>query len=168
MGRCFDMAHEAYGAGDGARAKQLSNEGHVHQKARDDINSQAADWIFHENNKNSPEGTVDLHGLYVEESIHYTEQAITDAQTKRLPQLRVIVGKGIHSYQHVQKIKPAVEKIMRQYNLRAALDPHNAGVLIVQLDGTGSAPSDLGWARDLPRDSSRGLDKEQDDGCSIM
>ena len=31
MHRCFDGASKAHNAGDGARAKELSNEGHAHQ-----------------------------------------------------------------------------------------------------------------------------------------
>jgi hypothetical protein len=64
MSRCFDEAHRVYDSGDHARAKQLSNEGHAHQKKRDEINAKAADWIFGENNKNRPEGTWDLHGRF--------------------------------------------------------------------------------------------------------
>lgn len=67
-----------------------------------------------ENNKHSPQGTIDLHGLFVQEAISYTEQAIQRAQQQGLSTLRVIVGKGIHSAGHVAKIKPAIEDLMRK------------------------------------------------------
>lgn len=49
---------------------------------------------------------ADLHGLYVQEAIQQTEQAIQRAQQAGLPQLIVITGKGLHSTAHVAKIKP--------------------------------------------------------------
>jgi len=48
-----------------------------------------------ENNKHSPPGTIDLHGLYVKEAIERTEAAIANAQRQGTDELRVIVGKGI-------------------------------------------------------------------------
>ena len=35
------------------------------------------------------------------------------------------------------KIKPAIEELMQKERLTAFLDPHNAGVLVVQLQGQG-------------------------------
>lgn len=46
MARCFQQSHEAYSSGDGAGAKQLSNEGKEHQRKMESINKQASDWIF--------------------------------------------------------------------------------------------------------------------------
>ncbi len=81
-----------------------------------------------------PGCTTDLHGLYVQEAVHKTEEAVRDAQAKGMPELRVIVGKGVHSPQHRAKIKPAIEKMMQEQNLAAELDPHNAGVVVVHLN----------------------------------
>ena len=67
-----------------------------------------------ENNKLSPAGTIDLHGLYVKEAIERTESAISQAQASGQGELRVIVGKGIHSQGHVARIKPAVEELMQK------------------------------------------------------
>jgi len=67
-----------------------------------------------ENNKHSPPGTIDLHGLYVKEAIERTETAIANAQRSGTEELRVIVGKGIHSQGHVAKIKPAVQGLMQK------------------------------------------------------
>lgn len=76
MGQAFDAASEAYKSGDGARAKELSNEGKAHQRRKEELNDQAADWIFAENNRSQPRGSIDLHGLYVEEAIERTERAV--------------------------------------------------------------------------------------------
>jgi hypothetical protein len=159
-----------------------------------------------ENNRDSPPGTIDLHGLYVKEAIEKTEQAIMSAQANRQEELRVIVGKGIHSPGHHAKIKPAVEGLMQKwvtdrtgedcadvwvslscsltsfalsppihqltpisiaplarYNLSAHLDPHNTGVLIVDLDGNerGTRTRDAGGLIDS-------MDKNEGTDCVIM
>jgi len=46
MARCFEQSHEAYAQGDGAGAKQLSNQGHEHRHKMESLNKQASDWIF--------------------------------------------------------------------------------------------------------------------------
>jgi DNA-nicking Smr family endonuclease len=67
-----------------------------------------------ENNRDSPPGTLDLHGLYVKEAIERTENAIREAQGRGDAEMQIIVGKGLHSQGHVAKIKPAVEDLMRR------------------------------------------------------
>lgn len=67
-----------------------------------------------ENNQSSPPATVDLHGLYVKEAIERTESAIASGQASGQEELRVIVGKGIHSQGGVAKIRPAVEGLMQK------------------------------------------------------
>lgn len=118
--------------GDGATAHELSQEGKRHQAEQDKLDDQASDWIFNgasscscfsteeptdgstENNRDSPPGTIDLHGLYVKEAIEKTEAAIANGQRSGMDEMRVIVGKGIHSQGHVAKIKPAVQDLMRK------------------------------------------------------
>jgi hypothetical protein len=46
MHQCFDQSHKAYENGDGAKAKELSNEGKEAQHEMDRLNKEAADWIF--------------------------------------------------------------------------------------------------------------------------
>lgn len=76
MRKAFDAASRAHESGDGARAKQLSNEGHAHQVKRDQLNDEAADWIYNANNADKGPGEIDLHGLYVQEAIERTEKAV--------------------------------------------------------------------------------------------
>lgn len=76
MHSSFEAASRAHDSGDGGRAKQLSNEGHAHQARRDQLNDQAADWIFNANNRDKGPGEIDLHGLYVQEAIERTERAV--------------------------------------------------------------------------------------------
>jgi len=161
MARCFDESHRAYEAGDGARAKELSNEGHAHQKEMNDLNAQASDWIYYANNTDSQPGEIDLHGLYVKEAISHTERAIQEAQSRGDTEIHLIVGKGLHSTEHVAKLKPAIEDLIQKYNLAAHLDEHNSGVLIVALDGQ---RSDRALGSD---DITRRLDRKDED-CVIM
>jgi hypothetical protein len=46
MGKCFDQSHSAYSSGDGARAKELSEQGKAHQREMERLNEQASEWIF--------------------------------------------------------------------------------------------------------------------------
>ncbi|KAH7916510.1 DUF1771-domain-containing protein [Hygrophoropsis aurantiaca] len=135
MAQCFQQSHEAYAQHDGARAKELSLQGKQHEREMERLNTEASEWIFRENNTDSKPGEIDLHGLYVKEAIAYSDKAIKEARQRGDAKIRLIVGKGLHSDGHVAKIKPALEDLMRQHNVPAELDPHNAGVLVVHLDG---------------------------------
>ena len=161
MAQCFDQSHKAYAQGDGGRAKQLSNEGHQHKLNMERLNKQAADWIFMANNEDSPQGTVDLHGLYTSEALERVEQAVRQGQAQGWSEMRIIVGKGLHSKDHRQHIAPAVEKMMRDYRLEAHLDPRNAGVLVVNLRGSGQG--DAAFTRDLAKQTTG-----NEDECVIM
>lgn len=162
MARNFDAAHEAYASGDGARAKELSNAGKAAQREMDRLNEEAAEWIFRENNTDSGPGEVDLHGLYVKEAIRFTDKSITEARARGDSQIRFIVGKGLHSANHVAKIKPAIEELIQKNGLVAELDEHNAGVVIVGLDGQATGRGRVMGAEEL----TRGLEKK--DECTIM
>ncbi|KAJ9101967.1 hypothetical protein QFC20_005116 [Naganishia adeliensis] len=133
--QCFQQSQAAYQAGDGARAHELSEEGKAEMRKKDQVDDEAEEWIYRENNTDSPPGTIDLHGLYVKEAIDRTEAAIAQAQRAGQSEIRFIVGKGMHSDGHKAKIKPAIVDLMQKYNLSARIDPHNAGVLIVDLNG---------------------------------
>lgn len=143
MANAFRASKKAYAQGDGARAKQLSDEGNMHKRNMEQLNAEACMWIFAANNADSPPDTVDLHGLYVKEALAKTEEAIQKAQSQNYPQLKLIVGKGIHSRDHVAHIKPAVEDLLRKYGIAAHVDKQNEGIVIVDLSGSsgdGSAP----------------------------
>lgn len=135
MAKCFDQSHAAYGRGDGAKAKQLSSEGQQHKQRMEQLNQEASDWIYQANNEDSGADEVDLHGLYTAEAIRRVEQQVATRQARGDHSVRIIVGKGIHSKDHVAHIKPAIEDLMSKYQLQAHLDPHNSGVLVVDLTG---------------------------------
>ncbi|GAA6011219.1 hypothetical protein JCM11491_006761 [Sporobolomyces phaffii] len=164
MAKCFADSQRAYTSGDGNAAHNLSLEGKEHQRMKEQYNDQAAQWIFNENNKVQPVGSVDLHGLYVQESIEFTERAIDNARNQGLSELRVIVGKGNHSPSHVAKLKPAITSLMSRKRLTAHLDPHNAGVLVVQLQQQGGGSRAITGGDELVRS----IGQKDDGGCLIM
>jgi len=161
MARAFEESHQAYSRGDGALAKQLSNQGKDHQRRMEQLNKEASDWIFAENNKNRKPGEIDLHGLYVKEAVARTDQALQSAKARGDTQLSLIVGKGLHSKGGNAKVKPAIEELMQRDRLNAVLDPNNAGVLIVQIN------SNVGEHSVGPDEISRRLERN-DESCIIM
>lgn len=160
MARAFDASQDAYQSGDGARAKELSNEGKRHKAEMERLNKEASDWIFEQVNLDSAPDELDLHGLYVKEAIARTEAAVEAAQNRGDSQIRIIVGKGLHSQGHAAKLKPAIEELMVKYQLNAHIDPHNAGVLVVQLGGRGERGMD-------PNEVTRRLERD-DEQCIVM
>ncbi|ROW12623.1 hypothetical protein VMCG_00114 [Cytospora schulzeri] len=133
---CFDRAHQAYEKGDGAEAKQLSNEGKEHAAKMEQYNKQASQYIFRANNAQDkvPDDTIDLHGQFVEEAEDMLEARIRDAQARGQTHLHVIVGKGNHSANHVQKIKPRVEQLCQELGLQYKTE-ENDGRIYVNLQG---------------------------------
>ncbi|KAI0063651.1 DUF1771-domain-containing protein [Artomyces pyxidatus] len=171
MARAFDESHAAYERKDGARAKELSNEGKAHQREMERLNGEASEWIFRgaSLHTDSKPGEIDLHGLYVKEAIAYSDRSIQEALQRGDSEIHLIVGKGLHSPHGAAKLKPAIEDLIRKHNLVAALDPQNAGVLIVQLAGGSGAER----ARDrggvmLGADEITQRLGGQDEGCIVM
>ncbi|QSZ29513.1 hypothetical protein DSL72_004027 [Monilinia vaccinii-corymbosi] len=134
--QCFDQAHQAYTSGDGAKAHELSAQGKKHAAQMDAYNKQASDYIFRENNAQGRVGDdeIDLHGQYVEEAERIVEERIRYAREQGQSHLHVIVGKGNHSKDHVQKIKPKVEEICKELGLQYATE-ENAGRMYINLQG---------------------------------
>ncbi|KAJ6191917.1 smr domain-containing protein [Bipolaris maydis] len=133
---CFDRAHQAYESGDGAAAHELSQEGKKHAEKMEQYNRQARDFIFRENNAEGrvDSDTIDLHGLFVEEAEDVLEERIRVARQQGQTHLHVIVGKGNHSKNHVQKIKPRVEQVCRELGLEYRTE-ENEGRIFVNLQG---------------------------------
>jgi hypothetical protein len=99
-------------------------------------NRQARDYIFRANNASGrvDGDTIDLHGLFVEEAEDVLEERIKSARQRGETHLHVIVGKGNHSTNHVQKIKPRVEQVCRELGLQYRTE-ENEGRMFVNLQG---------------------------------
>lgn len=138
-------SQEAYKQGDGARAHQLSEKAKVQQRLIDQHNMEAAEYVFVQNNADSSSDEIDLHGLYVKEALWILQKRIAAGVRNHEPFVKVIVGKGNHSQGGLAKIKPAVEEMCQEANLKNYLDRKNQGVLIVELENA-NLPSSWGNA----------------------
>ncbi|KAK5114161.1 hypothetical protein LTR62_002731 [Meristemomyces frigidus] len=140
-------ARQAYERGDGGGAHNFSEQSKQHAAKADEYNKQASEFIFRENNAQGKVGsdTIDLHGQYVEEAEEILEQRIRYAQQSGQDHLHVIVGKGNHSPNHVQKIKPKVEQICQELGLQYNTEA-NEGRMYIQLkpgQGQGQGPPQM-------------------------
>ena len=99
-------------------------------------NKQASEFIFRENNAEgrAPADTIDLHGQFVEEAEDILEERIRYAQSHGQTHLHVIVGKGNHSPNHTQKIKPRVEQVCQELGLQYHTES-NEGRIYINLAG---------------------------------
>ena len=90
-GNCFDRSRQAYQAGDGGAAHDLSEEGKSHGRKMEQYNKQASDFIFRENNAPGrvADDTIDLHGQFVEEAEDILEARIRHAQQTNQTHLHV-------------------------------------------------------------------------------
>ncbi|KAJ3493797.1 hypothetical protein NLG97_g4503 [Lecanicillium saksenae] len=148
---CYDKSRQAYNSGDGARAKELSNEGKSHDAKMDDYNRQASDYIFRANNAPGrvDEDAIDLHGQFVEEAERILEERIRADRARGQTHLHAIVGKGNHSVGHVQKIKPKVEELCREMGLQYRTE-ENAGRIYINLQGGEPLPPGAGSGQHRP------------------
>lgn len=137
-GQCFEASKRAYAQGDGSLAHEKSEEGKRHGADMERANEQAAMYVFRANNASAKADEIDLHGLHVEEAKYFTEQRIIACKQRREDHLHVIVGKGIHSVNHIQKIKPAIEDLCQKHGFQYSTE-HNEGRILVRLPVDGQA-----------------------------
>jgi DNA-nicking Smr family endonuclease len=132
-------SQQAYQSGDGGAAHDLSLQSKSHAAKADELNKQASEYIFRENNAvgRVDSDTIDLHGQFVEEAEEILEQRIRHAQQTGQGHLHVIVGKGNHSIGHVQKIKPKVEEICRELGLQYNTEQNEGRIYIDLRQGGG-------------------------------
>ena len=130
------QSKQAYNSGDGAGAKELSNQGKAHDRKMDELNEQASNYIFRENNANGKvDGDeIDLHGQFVEEAERILEKRIRADQAAGQTHLHAIVGKGNHSTGGVQRLKPKIEELCREMGVRYRTE-ENEGRIYINLQG---------------------------------
>jgi len=132
MKEACDLARSARKRGDHTAERRHNHEALAHEITMKHLNQAAAKLIFEEKNRLHPEGTVDLHGLYVEEAVEYAKQELQSASRRSNRVVHFIVGKGLHAKDGKVKIRPALELLCRERSLPYHLDSRNAGVLVVQ------------------------------------
>lgn len=129
------QSQQAYKQGDKGRAGELSQQAKKIAEEAEDNNRKAAEFVFRENNADSAEDEIDLHGLYVKEAEWILQRRLNAAISRNESHLKVIVGKGLHSSGGIAKLKPAIDELCDQLRLSHKIDPKNAGVLIINLGG---------------------------------
>ncbi|KAI8096006.1 hypothetical protein BDF21DRAFT_407241 [Thamnidium elegans] len=155
---CYAESQEAYNSGNGARAKELSNQGHYHDNLMKQLNQRACNHIYAVKNQGRPRNEIDLHGLYVKEASQKVEEAIKCCQQAGENDLTIIVGKGLHSPNQIAKLKPAIIELVKKYNVSCQPNIPNPGCLYVEF---GRGTGDLSWL-------DRFTDKMSNDQCVIM
>lgn len=138
-------SQDAFKAGDKQRAHELSEKLKEALEEAENCNKKAAEYVFMQNNSDSAADEIDLHGLYVKEAKWILEKRISEAIARGQPHLRVIVGKGLHSQNGVAKLKPAIDEMCRESNLKHHIDSKNAGVLVIDLKNTSSGNIPAHW-----------------------
>lgn len=121
---CFSKAAEAYRRDMKAVATYYAQQGHIHGEKMKEANHRAAIKIFNQVNTSLlPQNVLDLHGLHVDEALHYLEevlfQKINEYQQKGgKSYLSVITGRGRHSQGGIARIKPVVIDYLKRQNFR--------------------------------------------------
>lgn len=133
-------ASKAYKSGDKAQASAHSAKSKQYQSEAAKLNDEAASWVFFANNTDSAKDEIDLHGLYVKEVVIALDARIRVCQQFRQPILKAIVGKGLHSETHIAKLRPAVQDHCKELGIPTKIDPHNAGVVLIDVSNSGPLP----------------------------
>ncbi|KAH9083547.1 hypothetical protein EDB83DRAFT_27041 [Lactarius deliciosus] len=137
MSEARSRAKSAQKKGYRGAAQVHRQEAITHESAMKELDKRAAKIIFRENNKNRKEGgKVDLHGLYVAEAVQFAKDQVEIARSRGDEAVQV------HCWERVAlrtpagpKIRPALEDLFTKRGLTHSLDPKNAGVLVVRMNG---------------------------------
>ncbi|ORY76343.1 hypothetical protein BCR37DRAFT_340425, partial [Protomyces lactucae-debilis] len=129
-GRCFEASKKAYNEGNGALAHEKSEEAKEHGKKMEQFNEQAALYVFRANNASCQPDELDLHGLHVDEAKLYTEQRVMACKQRREDHLHIIVGRGNHSVNHIQKLKPAIEELCQRYGFEYSTEQNEGRIFV--------------------------------------
>ncbi|GJE97746.1 hypothetical protein PsYK624_139670 [Phanerochaete sordida] len=100
----------------------------------DSLHAKAARRYFHAHNLERSSHEVDVHRLTSAEAITHVRKGLRQALIQESPELRVIVGKGLHSKNNQPVLKKAImDELKNKYRITATEDPKNAGVLIIKM-----------------------------------
>lgn len=139
------QSQQAFKAGDKLRAHDLSMQLKLVLAQAEDANRRAAEWVFRENNADSAEDEIDLHGLYVKEAEYILQNRLAAALRTNQSHLKVIVGKGLHLQGGIAKLKPAIDQLCRDARLQHHIDKHNLGVMVIDLHGANESQIPHKW-----------------------
>lgn len=127
------QSQSAYRSGNGALAKQLSTQSKS-------IKLQAEQIEFRAHNTNRPMNIIDLHMLYADEANIELNKRIDVCIQEYVGQLTIIVGRGIHSAEHILKLGPAAENLLDQRQIQYQRDTPHVGCLLATLSSAAPPP----------------------------
>ncbi|KAG7663123.1 uncharacterized protein J8A68_003301 [[Candida] subhashii] len=127
------QAKEARHRGDRELAFQLKREAsECHAKA-ESLRRRAAVLSFIHNNKNNPEGILDLHHLSIQESETVLIDMLQYGIYNRKPLWKIVCGRG-KSRSHVPpRLRPTIETFCERHGLNLIKHPWNPGCLTVDV-----------------------------------
>ncbi|KAI5120268.1 hypothetical protein M0805_004604 [Coniferiporia weirii] len=137
----LENSQRSFRSGRKAEARQLSEEGRLHEGRAKQYNAQAAAEIFQcynpryysASSTSPPFSRCDLHGLHVEEALQYAREHLTRCRQAGVEKTMLIVGKGSHSQAGGARIKPAIMQMMANTGgVIAALHEKNEGCIVVE------------------------------------
>ncbi|KAG0299729.1 hypothetical protein BGZ98_009809 [Dissophora globulifera] len=126
------QSQAAYKSRNGAQAKELSMKAKAHWSKMNEYNELAKNAAFEANNKSHPRDLMDLHDLYVSEAIELVTKRLEEFVKNEDTKLTIIVGQGNNSKDGVAKIKPAVAKLVKEFQVKVTLDKPNKGCILVE------------------------------------
>ena len=140
-----NRSQAAFKNGDKQVAHELSEQLKEAFRKAEDFNKKAAQYVFVQNNADSKDNEVDLHGLYVNEAKWILQKRIANCVETSQLRLLVIVGKGNHSVHGVAKLKPAVDEMCSEAGLSHYIDKKNPGVLVIDFPQTPNIKLPNSW-----------------------
>ena len=128
-----DLFTQANESPRGAKRDQLFNEANRLRDEYEKAGREAAETIFKIKNQGYGVNQMDLHGLFVEDAERFVLERLKktrEAIKNKVFALEIITGAGHHSENNTAKIKPAIEKILREQGFVFHED-ETGGILIV-------------------------------------
>jgi DNA-nicking Smr family endonuclease len=130
-GQYFEQSKAAFERGEKGEAKRLSELGKAEGKKVEEANAQAAEAVLGAQDLAS--GTIDLHGLHVDEAIDAVKKFLDMHKGKR-DTVNIITGKGIHvqesahtkSKKGESQIKKDTHKLLKERGLAFVETTHGS------------------------------------------
>ena len=113
----FDKSKKEFDKGNKAEGMRLLNEGKQLQEEIKLEKLTASKRIFEKVNDSKDMLVIDLHGLYVEHAILFLIERYNKVKSLKGEVFMIIYGAGKHSIGNVCKIKPSVEKYLKENNI---------------------------------------------------
>ena len=112
----FDLAAQAYVAGQKDRANELSRLARQENEKMVALHAEAAECIFTARNKALGENVIDFHGLHVKEALPRLDDFLTRLASTSHREAYIIIGTGHHSAKYSggkSRLLPAIQEHLR-------------------------------------------------------